>query len=101
MIFYFSAEGDSQWVARKLAAATQDVLISIPEVMGSRKPFILKKGERMGFVFPVHGWRVPTIVRTFLSRLTVESAEKPFTYAVVTAGDNIGLTVDRYLNKAL
>lgn len=101
MIFYFSAEGDSQWVAQKLAAATQDVLISIPEVMGSRKPFILKKGERMGFVFPVHGWRVPTIVRTFLSRLTVESAEKPFTYAVVTAGDNIGLTVDRYLNKAL
>lgn len=80
------------------------------------EPFILEKGERLGFVFPVHGWRVPRLVRDFLSQLVVtqptegltsadSSARKnphqaPFTYAVCTAGDSIGLTIEN-LNATL
>lgn len=124
MIFYFSGTGNTRWAAIRLASATQERQIDIAEEMRRMKtsgvdktePFILKRGERLGFVFPVHGWRVPRLVRDFLSQLVVtqptedltsadSSARKnphqaPFTYAVCTAGDSIGLTIEN-LNATL
>ena len=124
MIFYFSGTGNTRWAAIRLASATQERLIDIAEEMRRMKtsgvdktePFILKEGERLGFVFPVHGWRVPRLVRDFLSQLVAtqptedltsadSSARKnphqaPFTYAVCTAGDSIGLTIEN-LNATL
>ena len=124
MIFYFSGTGNTRWAAIRLASATQERLIDIAEEMRRMKtsgadktePFILKRGERLGFVFPVHGWRVPRLVRDFLSQLVVtqptedltsadSSARKnphqaPFTYTVCTAGDSIGLTIEN-LNATL
>lgn len=81
------------------------------------EPFILKENERLGFVFPVHGWRVPKLVREFISKMKIQrepsdaSAEnkakaddclrnRPFTYCVCTAGDSIGLTIEN-LNKVI
>ena len=72
------------------------------------EPFILKEDERLGFVFPVHGWRVPRLVREFIKRVKIEkdgSSDKvardkaakqnsPFAYCVCTAGDTIALTID-------
>ncbi len=110
MIFYFSGTGNTRWVAAKLAAATQERLIDIAEEMRLIKksdakktePFILKEGERLGFVFPVHGWRVPRLVRKFLSRIqvTTTSAKHHFVYAVCTAGDSIGKTIEN-LNEVI
>ncbi|MCI1247149.1 MAG: EFR1 family ferrodoxin [Prevotella sp.] len=100
MIFYFSAEGDSRWVAMNLASVLQDQLVSIPDVLGKEEHFHLERGERLGFAFPVHGWRPPLIVREFLKSLCIESEEKPFTYAVCTAGDTVGLTIED-LGKAI
>ena len=39
------------------------------------EPFILKENERLGFVFPVHGWRVPKLVREFIGKMKVHRAE--------------------------
>ena len=81
------------------------------------EPFILKENERLGFVFPVHGWRVPKLVREFISKMKIlrepsdASAEnkakaddclknRPFTYCVCTAGDSIGLTIEN-LNEVI
>ena len=124
MIFYFSGTGNTRWAAIRLASATQERLIDIAEEIRRMKtsgvdktePFILKEGERLGFVFPVHGWRVPRLVRDFLSRLEVAlptedltsadssarktSRQAPFAYAVCTAGDSIGLTIEN-LNATL
>ena len=117
MVFYFSGTGNTRWAAIKLASATQERLIDIAEEMrrmktsGAEKtePFILKEGERLGFVFPVHGWRVPKLVREFISRLQLSLPESPsketathtpFMYAVCTAGDTIGLTIEN-LNDSL
>ena len=117
MIFYFSGTGNTRWAAIKLASATQERLIDIAEEMrrmktsGAEKtePFILKEGERLGFVFPVHGWRVPRLVREFISRLQLSqpgfssngtATHSPFIYAVCTAGDTIGLTIEN-LNDVL
>lgn len=124
MIFYFSGTGNTKWAASKLAAATREDLISIAPYMRAddsshnlAEPFILKENERLGFVFPVHGWRVPKLVREFICKMKIQrepsdaSAEnkakaddslknRPFTYCVCTAGDSIGLTIEN-LNKVI
>lgn len=123
MIFYFSGTGNTKWAASKLAAATREDLISIAPYMRAddsshnlAEPFILKENERLGFVFPVHGWRVPKLVREFICKMkilrepiqrepsdaTAENKAKaddnlknrPFAYCVCTAGDSIGLTIE-------
>ena len=124
MIFYFSGTGNTKWAASKLAAATREDLISIAPYMRAddsshnlAEPFILKENERLGFVFPVHGWRVPKLVREFISKMKIlrEPSDasggnkakaddclknSPFAYCVCTAGDSIGLTIEN-LNKVI
>ncbi len=55
--------------------------------------YTLGEGERIGFCFPVHGWRPPVLLRNFIRRLHIEDAESHYCYAVCTAGDNIGETI--------
>ena len=113
MIFYFSGTGNTKWAASKLASVTHEDLISIAPYMRAddsshtlAEPFILKENERLGFVFPVHGWRVPKLVREFIGKMKVQRAEPdaagslPFTYCVCTAGDSIGLTIEN-LNQTI
>lgn len=108
MIFYFSGTGNTRWAAIKLASLTHERLIDIAEEMRKMKlsgakntePFTLQEDERLGFIFPVHGWRVPRLVREYLSRLQVVSDTTPFTYAVCTAGDSIGKTIEN-LNEVI
>ena len=124
MIFYFSGTGNTKWAASKLAAATREDLISIASYMRAddsshnlAEPFILKENERLGFVFPVHGWRVPKLVREFISKMKIlrEPSDatggnkakaddclknRPFAYCVCTAGDSIGLTIEN-LNEVI
>ena len=129
MIFYFSGTGNTKWAAARLAAATHEDLIPIAPYMRAddsshniAEPFILKENERLGFVFPVHGWRVPKLVREFISKMKIQrepiqretsdattenktKAEdslknRPFAYCVCTAGDSIGLTIEN-LNEVI
>ena len=124
MIFYFSGTGNTKWAASKLAAATREDLISIAPYMRAddsshnlAEPFILKENERLGFVFPVHGWRVPKLVREFICKMKIQREpsdatvgnkakaddslkNRPFTYCVCTAGDSIGLTIEN-LNEVI
>ena len=124
MIFYFSGTGNTKWAASKLAAATREDLISIAPYMRAddsshnlAEPFILKENERLGFVFPVHGWRVPKLVREFIGKMKIQRVSsdasvenkakaddcqknRPFAYCVCTAGDSIGLTIEN-LNEVI
>lgn len=124
MIFYFSGTGNTKWAAARLAAATHEDLIPIAPYMRAddsshniAEPFILKENERLGFVFPVHGWRVPKLVREFISKMKIlrEPSDAsggnkakaddclknpPFAYCVCTAGDSIGLTIEN-LNEVI
>ena len=99
MIFYFSSTGNSRWAARELAKATGEELVSIPDVMSSDCNFVLNPAERIGFVFPIHGWRPPLIVLKFVEKLKIDY-NGHYCYALVTAGDNIGLAMD-YFSHAL
>lgn len=102
MIFYFSGTGNSKWTAKTLALETGDTLVSIPEVINSDCTFTLEKDEHVGFIFPIHGWRVPNIVKEFLTKLTIKtlgedtSHVKHYCFCLVTAGDSIGKAMERF-----
>ena len=102
MIFYFSGTGNSKWAAKTLALETGDTLVSIPEVIKSDCSFTLEKDEHIGFIFPIHGWRVPNIVKEFLTKLTIKtlgedtSHIKHYCFCLVTAGDSIGKAMERF-----
>lgn len=101
MIFCFSGTGNSLWAAYWLSKKTDD---EIYMMMGDRTQKALKfctECETVGFVFPVYGWNMPTVVRNFISRLPFpEEGEKPYVYAVFTCGDDTG-RADREFAKAL
>ena len=94
MIFYFSGTGNTRWAAKRLAEETQEELIYIPDVMDGNCSFSLQKGERLGILFPVHGWRPPRLVRRFLEKLSLQTSDDTYCYALCTAGDTIAKTMD-------
>ena len=102
MIFYFSGTGNSKWAAKTLALETGDTLVSIPEVIKSDCSFTLEKDEHVGFIFPIHGWRVPNIVKEFITKLTIKtqgedtSHVQHYCLCLVTAGDSIGKAMERF-----
>ncbi len=86
MIFYFSGTGNSEYAARKIAERTGDTVVSIAEcTRAGRFSFALTAGERVGFVFPVYFYGVPTIVLDFIGRLEL-SGTAGYTFAVCTSG---------------
>ena len=94
MVFYFSGTGNTRWAAETLAQATGEQMLFIPEELKGRCEYTLQEGERIGFVFPTHGWQPPRIVRNFIKRLKVEHAESHYCYALTTCGDSIGKTME-------
>lgn len=73
MIFYFSATGNSRYVAERVAAATGDVAASIIE---RREGLDLAPtpGEAVGIVSPTYTWGLPIVVREFLRDLRLDPA---------------------------
>ena len=93
MIFYFSATGNTQWAARQLSEATQEKLVFIPDAIVSPRKYKLEPGERIGFCFPVHGWRPPLVVRDFIKTLQFDGPTPGhYVFTVITAGDTTGET---------
>lgn len=94
MIFYFSGTGNTKWAANTLCQYTGERIVCISDIINDDCTFSLSENERIGFCFPVHGWRPPKIVRDFIDRLTITNATGHYCYLVCTAGDNVGRTVD-------
>ena len=74
MIIYFSGTGNTRWAATTLSEKTGEKLIDITDIAGTDVSYKLEEGERLGFCFPVHGWRPPLIVRNFIRRLSIINA---------------------------
>ena len=99
MIYYFSACGNSQWVAWELAKASNDKAVSITTLKEQIHPLEpVRAGENLGLVFPVYAWAAPKPMSEFITRLSVDPAA--YVYAVCTCGDDAGLTMQE-LSKTL
>ncbi len=103
MIFYFSATGNSKHVAEYIAEKTGDQAISITEcVKKMHYDYKLKKGERLGFVYPVYCWSLPTVVEEFLKNVSIDKYGKNYTFSVATCGAATGgadMALAKLLNK--
>ena len=89
MIFYFSATGNSRYVADRTAAVTGDALISVAECMKTRQvAFSPVEGEAVGIISPVYCWGLPSIVNDFLERL--ELGRPAYLWFAATYGTTSG-----------
>ena len=67
MILYFSATGNSEHVARRIAAATDDKVVSIERFDAEALRLVATEGPcQLGFVAPVYAWGLPTPMIEFL-----------------------------------
>ena len=83
VIYYFSATGNSLYVAKFLQASMDNVeLLPIPEALHHGEFNV--NADSLGFVFPLHSMGLPMQVETFLERLSIEGS--PYIFAVVTCG---------------
>ena len=97
MIYYFSGTGNSLHVARQLADALGEQLypMTLVDSMG-----ISPTGEEpVGLVFPVYAWGIPNVVEK-VAPLLLPREGKPFLYAVMTCGDDMGYT-DKVLESVM
>lgn len=101
MIFYFSGTGNSLYVAQKLSKNDGSKLIDITKAT-REKNFVyeVKDAEKIGFVFPVYFYGLPTLVNEFVDQMTIKGDSKPFIYSIITCGGSIG-NADKMLKKLL
>lgn len=91
MIFYFSGTGNSEYIAKLLGERTCEEVMDMAEcVNSSMEYFKLKKGERLGFVYPIYCWGLPDIVEKFIKNTTFAFYGKHYTYSVATCGLSTG-----------
>ncbi len=91
MIYWFSGTGNSEHVAKCLAAETGERLVSMAEcVKNGAAVCDVRDGERLGFVFPVYFYGLPSIVNDFLALLKAHTAPDTYVYCVLTCGGSTG-----------
>lgn len=87
MILYFSATGNSRYVAERIADAVNEKAISIEGL----KPVIdLEENEMLGIVTPTYCYTIPVIVKRFLSRMKVNCTSDHYVFFVGTFGTSTG-----------
>lgn len=90
MIIYFSATGNSEYVARKLAENGERI-ISIPQAVDSGiYEFDVEPNEKVGIISPTYFWTIPSIVTDFIEKLKLKYTVKPYLYYVGTFGTTTG-----------
>ncbi len=89
MILYFSSTGNCKHVAERVAEALGDRAES---VLTSGDSIQLKKGEYFGIITPTYFVELPTIIREFLNRLTIEAEGDNYVFVIATYGTTPGCT---------
>lgn len=91
MIFYFSATGNSKYVAQRIAGATGERLVFLRDAVRSRAyHYDLGREERVGFVAPTYFYGLPSILTFFLKKLCLNGYQDQYVYLVLTCGSSTG-----------
>lgn len=78
LVFYFTATGNSLFVARQFS----DAPLSIPQEI--KKGAQVYEADEIGFVFPDYASGAPVIVQEFLAKNTFKA---PYIFAIITFGN--------------
>jgi Pyruvate/2-oxoacid:ferredoxin oxidoreductase delta subunit len=91
MIFYFSATGNSQYVAEKLSEATGERRISIGVALrDGHFRYDVHKDRYLIFVLPTFAWTLPGAAARFLDQLELSGLSDVHVYGVFTCGESSG-----------
>ena len=101
MVFYFTATGNSKFIADRIAATTADQVKNISEcVENGLYSFEFADGERLGFVVPVYYYGVPIIVSEFVEKLKVSANHEYYSFAVLNCGGTTG-DAGRFIKRVI
>lgn len=92
MVYYFSATGNNQYVARQIADYISDEMKSIPECFDEEN-FNLQasKDGYVGFVTPTYAWGLPEIVKSFFSKASFDR-NGSYVFFIATYGTTPGFS---------
>ena len=88
MILCYSGTGNSRYVAKRIAAALGDELLSMNDRIKAGDISPVEGNERLIIVTPTYAWRIPRIVRDWLTKTDFPGAKK--VWFVMTCGSEIG-----------
>lgn len=85
MILYFSATGNSRYIAERIARETNDETVSINLLMKqNKKDDLISEMKPFVFVCPTYAWRLPRVVEYFIRKTAFKGSSK--VYFVMTCG---------------
>ena len=88
MILFYSGTGNSRYVAKRIAAALGDELLSMNDRIKAGDTSPVETNERLIIVTPTYAWRIPRIVRDWLTKTEFPGAKQA--WFVMTCGSEIG-----------
>lgn len=92
MILYFSATGNTQYAAQRIARVSGDSIVSIRECLqNGTHSFSLKENENFGIATPTYFQGMPLFLQDFLASIHLnDGGGKHYAYAVSTCGVSYG-----------
>ena len=88
MILYFSGTGNSRYTAERIAVALGDELFNMNDHIKAGDTSPVTSDERLIIVTPTYAWRIPRIVRDWLTKTDFPGAKQ--VWFVMTCGSEIG-----------
>ncbi len=84
MLLYFSGTGNSKYVSEVISNITQDTMISVNEILKSKRKDIHNSLVPFVFVCPTYAWRIPKVFEEFIRNTTFTGNNKA--YFILTCG---------------
>ena len=88
MILSYSGTGNSRYVAKRIAAVLSDEILSMNDRIKAGDTSPVEANERLIIVTPTYAWRIPRIVRDWLTKTEFPGAKQ--VWFVMTCGSEIG-----------
>ena len=88
MILYFTGTGNSRYIAKRIAEAIGDEIVSMNDRIKAEDTSPVTSDERLVIVTPTYAWRIPRIVRDWLAETDFPCAKQA--WFVMDCGSEIG-----------
>ena len=91
MILYFTGTGNSRWAAEQLSTLLNDPAICITGT--SPEDIHFSENDKLGIVFPVYAWNVPSPMTDFLKKVNIP--KNTYCFSVCTCGADCGKAIEK------
>lgn len=96
MILYFSATGNSEYIAKRISSALNDECVNLFGKLKSSDFGEIYSDKPYVIVTPTYGWQIPHIVRDWINKTSLSGNKN--IYFVMSCGGEIGNS-EKYVKK--